>query len=34
MKELSRKLHKLEDNVLDFPPDDKGIVLGIFDNDE
>jgi hypothetical protein len=31
---LNRKLHELENNVLDFPPDDKGIVLGIFDNDE
>jgi hypothetical protein len=31
---LSRKLHELEDNVLGFPPDDKGIVLGIFDDDE
>jgi hypothetical protein len=34
MNGLSRKLHELEDNVLDFPPDDEGIVLGIFDNEE
>ena len=34
MNGLSRKLRELEDNVLGFPPDDEGIVLGIFDNDE
>jgi hypothetical protein len=31
---LSRKLHELEDNVLDFPPEDDDILLHIGDLDE
>ena len=34
MNRLSRKLHKLEDNVLDFPPDDDDILMYIGDSDE
>jgi hypothetical protein len=34
MKGLSRKLHALEDNLLEFPPDDDDILLHVGDNDE
>jgi hypothetical protein len=34
MNGLSRKLHELEDNVLDFPPEDDGILLHIGNEDE
>ena len=34
MNGLSRKLHELEDNVLDFPPDDDDILIHIGDIDE
>ena len=34
MNRLSRKLHALEDNVLEFPPDDDDILLHVGDNDE
>ena len=34
MNGLSRKLHELEDNVLDFPPDDDDILIHIGDSDE
>jgi hypothetical protein len=34
MKGLSRKLHALEENLLEFPPDDDDILLHIGDNDE
>jgi hypothetical protein len=31
---LSRKLHALEDNLLEFPPEDEGILMFIGDADE
>jgi hypothetical protein len=34
MNILSRKLHELESNVLDFPPEDDDILLHIGDSDE
>jgi hypothetical protein len=34
MNTLSRKLHELEDNVLDFPPEDDDIRLHVGDLDE
>jgi hypothetical protein len=34
MNGLSRKLHELEDNVLDFPPEDDDILLHIGDEDK
>jgi hypothetical protein len=34
MNRLSRKLHELEDNVLDFPPEDDDILLHIGNEDE
>ena len=34
MNVLSRKLHELEDNVLDFPPEDDDIMLHVGDLDE
>ena len=34
MNGLSRKLHELENNVLDFPPDDEDILLHVGDSDE
>ena len=34
MNVLSRKLHKLESNVLDFPPKDDDILLHIGNSDE
>jgi hypothetical protein len=34
MNMLSRKLYELEDNVLDFPPEDEDILLHISDLDE
>jgi hypothetical protein len=34
MNELSRKLHELEGNVLDFPPEDDDILIHIGDGDE
>jgi uncharacterized protein (DUF2225 family) len=34
MNGLSRKLHELEDDILDFPPDDDDILLYIGDSDE
>jgi hypothetical protein len=34
MNGLSRKLHALEDNLLEFPPDDEGILMFIGDADE
>lgn len=34
MNGLSRKLHALEDNMLEFPPDDDDILLHVGDNDE
>jgi hypothetical protein len=34
VNELSRKLHELENNVLDFPPDDDEILIHIGDCDE
>jgi hypothetical protein len=34
MNGLSRKLHALEDNLLEFPPDDDDILLHVGDNDE
>jgi len=34
MNGLSRKLHELEDNVLDFPPEDDEILLHVGDVDE
>jgi len=34
MNGLSRKLHVLEDNVLDFPPEDDDILLHVGDEDE
>ncbi len=34
MNLLSRKLHKLESNVLDFPPEDDDILLHIGNSDE
>jgi hypothetical protein len=34
MNALSRKLHELEDNVLDFPPEDDDIRLYVGDSDE
>ncbi len=34
MNGLSRKLRALEDNLLEFPPDDEDIVLHIGDGDE
>jgi hypothetical protein len=34
MNVLSRKLHELEDNILDFPPEDDDIMLHVGDLDE
>jgi len=34
MNVLSRKLHELEDNILDFPPEDDDILLQVGDVDE
>jgi hypothetical protein len=34
MNGLSRKLHELEENVLDFPPEDDDVLLDIGDEDE
>lgn len=34
MNLLSRKLHELEDNILDFPPEDDDIMLHVGDPDE
>lgn len=34
MNGLSRKLHELEENVLDFPPEDDDILLHIGNEDE
>jgi hypothetical protein len=34
MNGLSRKLHALEDNLLEFPPDDDDILLHVGDSDE
>ena len=34
MNILSRKLHELENNILDFPPEDDDILLHIGDSDE
>ena len=34
MNVLSRKLHELENNVLEFPPDDDDIMLHVGDVDE
>jgi hypothetical protein len=34
MNVLSRKLHEIESNVLDFPPEDDDILLHIGDGDE
>jgi hypothetical protein len=34
MNVLSRKLHELEDHILDFPPDDDDIMLHVGDADE
>jgi hypothetical protein len=34
MNVLSRKLHQLEDNILDFPPEDDDIMLHVGDPDE
>jgi hypothetical protein len=34
MKGLSRKLHALEDNLLEFPPDDDDILLHVGESDE
>jgi hypothetical protein len=34
MNLLSRRLHELEDNILDFPPEDDDIMLHIGDPDE
>jgi hypothetical protein len=34
MNRLSRKLHELEDNILDFPPEDDDIMLYVGDLDE